>query len=206
MSDHGSEGSHEEAHEESHGHKGHDEEKNENAEVPADSSEGKEEKEGNHEGKSAGKKSFDLSDFLMILAIAILGRVLLKTINQFNIPSVEPIIPIAVYAGMAYGPVVGAIVGLLAYPVSSLLIPEVAFGMDALWMAAGGAIAGAMGGFSKKMATNDLVFFTFIGTLLYEFAVNIQYQQLLFYPFSFTHIISNVLFAYIVGALAFKGK
>src|SRR3989344_9455213 len=60
------------------------------------------------------KKTINELEVVSLLIIAILGRILLEPL-----PSVEPIIPIAVFAGLAYGGNAGILIGLLAYPISN---------------------------------------------------------------------------------------
>lgn len=206
-SDHGHEG-HEEAHENGPNQEGHKEHAEENHGHKEEEHEKKDAQK--HGGKSSSKeekprkKLVSEYDLLIILAIAILGRVLLKITPLVNIPSVEPIIPLAVFAGMTYGLGAGALIGLLAYPISNMLIPEVQFDMWSFWQAAGGAIAGALAGYAKKIDMNTLLYFTFVGTVLYEVCVNIPDQMILAWPFSFYHIVSNLFFAWIIGSLAIK--
>ncbi len=162
-----------------------------------------------HDGPkpSAGKKKgITESEVFILLALAVLGRVLLKVTPLVNIPSVEPIIPIAVFAGLAYGTEAGILVGLLAYPLSNLLLPEAVFGLWIFWQAVGGAVAGGLAGLAKKATFNNLVWYTVLGTLLFELAVNLPDQQLLVFPFSFVHIISNFAFAALIGIFVLKEK
>ncbi|VVC00684.1 Uncharacterised protein [uncultured archaeon] len=202
---HGENGGHDEAgHEESHEevHEGHEEHGHPEKHEP------KEEKKEAPAGKKTGPKgkSITESEVLIILLLAICGRVLLKVTPLVNIPSVEPIIPLAVFAGMAYGAGPGTLVGLLAYPISNMLIPEVQFDMWSFWQAAGGAVAGGIAGFAKKIDMNTLLWYTFIGTLLFEVCVNFPDQLILVWPFSFYHIFSNLFFALVIGSFAIKEK
>ncbi len=168
-----------------------------------------------HEEKPAGdsvqnvhgrKKSITESEVFILLGLAVLGRVLLKVTPLVNIPSVEPIIPIAVFAGLAYGTEAGIIVGLLAYPISNIFLPSEFFGMWILWQAVGGAVAGGLAGLARKATFNNLLWYTVLGTVLFELAVNLPDQLLLVWPFSFIHIASNFFFASLIGMFVLKEK
>ncbi len=156
---------------------------------------------------AAGKrKTITESDVLILLALAVLGRVLLKVTPLVNIPSVEPIIPIAVFAGLAYGVEAGIIVGLLAYPISNFFLPGEFFGLWIIWQAVGGAVAGGVAGLAKKATFNNMLWYTAIGTILFQLAVNLPSNEIWFWGFSDVHLFSNLLFAALIGLFVVKEK
>lgn len=135
-------------------------------------------------------------EVLMLLVIAVFGRLLLKEFPDLY--SIEPIIPIAVYAGLRFGTNAGVIVGLLAYPVSNVFLEGGAFGLYSVLQGAAGAVSGGLAG-NSKLSANNLLYFTFIGTLFFEVLLNIGDGALLIWPFSIRHIVSNLVFAAIIG-------
>src|SRR3989344_1380378 len=185
--------SHEEEHEEpaheDHGHSEHKEEKKEKI---------VEKKE-----KYVKKKSVGEIGILTLILIAVVVRL---TTNYADIFSVEPIIPIAVYAGLAYGSEAGILVGLVSYPLSNLFLIGGAFGLWSFLQGIGGAIAGWLAGTAQKVTKSGLVTYTIIGTLIFEVIMNFPNQELLVWPFSITPIVSNIVFAIIIGELLVKEK
>ncbi len=113
-------------------------------------------------------KSFAI--FMGLLAAAVGGRVALQMV-----PSVEPIIPLAILAGLLFGMREGAMLGGSAYIISNFMV----WGLQGPWtifQALGGAAAGIIGGIFgkiKKPKTRDLVLLSIAGTVLYEVVVNI---------------------------------
>src|SRR3989344_2677384 len=146
----------------------------------------------------AGKKMNEL-EIVSLIIIAILGRILLEPF-----PSVEPIIPIAVFAGLAYGAQAGILVGLISYPLSNIFMEGEPLGLWSFLQAIGGAIAGAIAGYVPKLTKGNLVNYTIIGTIIFELALNIPDQELLIWPFSIIHIVSNIIIALVVGELVIK--
>jgi len=136
---------------------------------------------------------------LTLIAIALVGRVLLEPF-----PSVEPIIPIAVYAGLKYKKNTGTIVGLLSYPLANVFMLGGPFGLWSLLQATGGAIAGSIAEYGKELNTSDMVLYTAIGTLIFEFIMNVGNQAFLIWPFSITHIVTNVIIALVISGVAIK--
>src|SRR3989338_3467471 len=103
----------------------------------------------------------------MFLAIAALGRIAMEPL-----PSVEPIIPIAVYVALKKGSEAGMIVGGFAYIVSNIFMNG---GLGFwTWMQALGGAGAAL------------------------FAAG--YGELLVWPFSYVHIASNLIFAAVIGS------
>lgn len=216
---HGEHGGNEAGHSEEHGDDGHEEhheEKHEehssgHEEKPRGNDEhGKETKATGHEksgeDKVGKKKKISEYDVLILLAVAVFGRVLLKVTPLTNIPSVEPIIPIAVFAALNYGTSAGILIGLLGYPLSNAFLPEDSIGLWTFWQAVGGAVAGGVAGFAKKNDANALLWYSVLGTVLFELAVNLPDQELLVWPFSFVHIASNAVFALLLSAFLRKEK
>ena len=155
------------------------------------------------------KEARNLTIFLTMLAGATLGRVALQ-----GVPSVEPIIPLAVIAGLLFGMKEGFTLGGGAYLMSNFFV----WGLQGPWtifQAIGAAVAGALGGLYGKMRKptwKDVVLISVIGTLFYEVVMNLAGPIMgigLFglglmaipvyfaasLPFTLTHIVSNVVFA-----------
>ncbi len=164
-----------------------------------------------HNAQSSGKKygkpkkkTIGEAEIVILLLAAVIGRVLIK---QFpTLTSIEPIIPVAVFAGLSYGVNAGVLIGLLAYPLSNIFLEGGPFGLYSLLQGIGGAIAGSLAGYARKADTGTLVLYTVIGTLIFEVILNFGDGLLLVWPFSFTHIISNIFFALLIGELSLKQK
>ena len=145
------------------------------------------------------KKTINELEVVSLLIIAILGRILLEPL-----PSVEPIIPIAVFAGLAYGGNAGILIGLLAYPISNFFMLGGPFGLWSVLQATGGAISGGLAG-AKKLSVNNLLYYSFIGTIIFELLLNVGDGAFLVWPYSVTHIVSNLVIALIIS-LGIKEK
>jgi len=155
--------------------------------------------------------------FLALVAGATAGRVVL----QF-VPSVEPIIPFAVLAGLLFGAREGFALGGSAYIMSNFFI----WGLQGPWtifQALGGAVAGAGAGLfgkAKKPNWMDMVVLSVLGTVLFEIVMNVSgafmgigagvlslgllaipLYFLTSLPFSLVHIISNAAFAFALKPL-----
>lgn len=147
----------------------------------------------------AEKQSFSFSGpVVMLLALAVLGRFALM-----GVPSVEPIIPIAILVAISHGIDNGVIVGALGYPLSNFLSGY--FGeWNLIQMAAGGLAVAAVYFKPKKLNSSlDLIWLTVIGTLLFEVVVNSFGGDLDYWlasmPFTGTHVISNIIFATVLS-------
>ena len=150
---------------------------------------------------TVAKKKISELDLITLILVAVIGRILLEPF-----PSVEPIIPIAVYAGLRYGADAGILVGLISYPLSNIFMEGGPLGLWSFLQAIGGAIAGAIAGYAPKLTKGNLVNYTIIGTIIFELALNIPDQELLIWPFSIIHIVSNIIIALVVGELVIKEK
>lgn len=151
-----------------------------------------------------------LAIFSGLLATAVAGRVAMQWV-----PSVEPIIPFAILAGLLFGVKEGFTLGGSAYIISNFFV----WGMQGPWtifQALGGALAGASAGVWGKMRKpgwKDIVLLSVAGTILFECIMNISgsfmgigmfgafglftipMYFLTSLPFSLLHIGSNVVFA-----------
>lgn len=150
----------------------------------------------------------NLAIFAGLLSIAVAGRVAL----QF-VPSVEPIIPLAILAGLLFGPKEGFALGGSAYIISNFFV----WGLQGPWtifQALGAGIAGGFGGIvgkTKAPNSKDLIALSIIGTIFFEILMNISGSFMgiglflgvlglpLYFltslPFTAVHIISNIGFA-----------
>jgi len=168
--------------------------------------------------KAKGKMREELKSlaiFLGLMGAAVAGRVALQWV-----PSVEPIIPLAIIAGMLFGAREGFALGAGAYTASNFFV----WGLQGPWtifQALGAGIAGALGGLligkTKKHSSRDLIIISVIGTALFELIMNlsgpfmgiglafglmgIPLYFLTSMPFTFTHIGSNIVFAKLFSPL-----
>lgn len=145
--------------------------------------------------------------FAMFMA-AVLGRVALQWV-----PSVEPIIPIAILAGLLFGAKEGFSLGFFAYVVSNFFV----WGLQGPWtlfqaLGAGIPAAGAgLIGKVKQVSKKDFIIMSVAGTIFFEILMNL-FGSLFFYglflgalslpiyfltslPFSIAHIAANAGFA-----------
>jgi hypothetical protein len=151
-----------------------------------------------------------LAIFGGLLTAAVAGRVAMQWI-----PSVEPIIPFAVLAGLLFGAKEGFTLGGAAYIISNFFV----WGLQGPWtifQAIGAASAGLLAGVWGKMRKpnwKDIVFLSVIGTVLFECVMNVSGSLmgigffgafgfftipmyfLTSLPFSIVHIGSNMIFA-----------
>lgn len=158
----------------------------------------------------------DTAILLALIASAVIGRVALQ-----HVPSVEPIIPLAIIAGLLFGVKEGFIAGSAAYVISNFFV----WGLQGPWtifQVLGAAVPGAFGGIFKhfkKPTTKDLIILSVIGTVFYEIIMNlsgaimgigllgvfslfaIPLYFLTSLPFSLAHIGSNAVFAKLFSPL-----
>src|SRR3989338_1438231 len=164
------------------------------------------------EGLKTGRELKDFALFFGLLAASVLGRVALKYVPS-GLPSVEPIIPFAVLAGLLFGVKEGFVLGSSAYVVSNFFVP----GLQGPWtvfQALGAGLAGLFGGVHRgfgKPTGKALIALTVFGTLVFELIVNVSGGLLgigwftglmglpLFFltslPFSAVHTLTNAGFA-----------
>ncbi len=150
-----------------------------------------------------------LTLFLTLFAGAVAGRVALQ-----YVPSVEPIIPIAILAGLLFGPKEGFSLGAGAYVASNFFVwglqgPWTLF--QALGVGLPAAVAGLWGQ-TKTPSKNDLLLFSLGATVFFEVLMNVSGALMmggllgfglltlpLYFltslPFSLVHIGSNAVFA-----------
>ena len=63
-----------------------------------------------------------------------------------------------------------------------------------------------LAGLAKKATFNNMLWYTVLGTILFELALNIPNQQIWSWGFSDVHVISNFIFAALIGIFALKEK
>ncbi|MDD5148035.1 MAG: hypothetical protein PHH08_01060 [Candidatus ainarchaeum sp.] len=157
-----------------------------------------------------------LAIFLSLFSLAVAGRTALQWV-----PSVEPIIPIAILAGLLFGMKEGFSLGAGAYVVSNFFVwglqgPWTIF--QALGAALAGGMAGAYGKF-RKPKTRDIIILSLAGTVLFEIIMNFSGATMgigllgpfslftlpiyfaMSAPFSIVHVLSNLVFARALGPL-----
>src|SRR3989344_5484667 len=171
-----SHGEHSEDHEEQEGHseEGHGEHGEEHAHEEAHGGDGhgshaehNEEKPHKPAMKTTQQKKKTIGEIgvLTLIIIAVVARVFLKEFDALY--SIEPIIPIAVYAGLAYGTDAGVLVGLLSYPLSNIFLEGGAFGLWSFLQGIGGAIAGWLAGNARSITKSALLNYSILGTLIF---------------------------------------
>ncbi|MDO8428735.1 MAG: hypothetical protein Q7S92_05980 [Candidatus Diapherotrites archaeon] len=146
------------------------------------------------------------TQMITLLVLAIIGRAVLKL---FPLPSVEPIIPLAVLAGITLGMDAGIIVGAGGFFLSNFLVPG-GQGFWTIWQAMGAGLAGllpAITGQTKKIEEISSEYYlgmTLAGIFLFEILINIQYGDFLVFPFSAIHLISGAIISYFIYLIAKK--
>lgn len=172
-------------------------------------------KDGHSKHSSPEKESFSKTKkpkiaFETIVLLAIASRIVLKEFPILDIPSLEPVIPLAVLAGTLYGATEGAIVGAFGYVFSNFFIDlGRGFGLWNLPQAIGGGLAGILGSISKKAQFLSTIVW---GTIAYELILNIWSADFTIdfgyiggsLPFSIIHILGNLLFGWILAELYLK--
>lgn len=148
---------------------------------------------GEEKKENEPKKLISEEEVILFAILAIIGRIAMEPFS-----SVEPIIPIAVYVALAYGMNAGLIIGLIAYPVSNFFMDGGVFGFWTILQATGGGLSGAIAG-GKELTMNNLITYTLIGTIIFEILLNITWGALLVWPYSITHIVTNIGFAVLLG-------
>ncbi len=160
-----------------------------------------------------------LALYLGLLTTAVLGRVALQ-----NVPSVEPILPLAVLAGLLFGAKEGFVFGASAYVASNFFV----WGLQGPWtifQALGGGLAGLFGGLHRgfgRPSGKALLALTVFSTLVFEVIMNVSGGLLglgLFtgllglpmyfltsLPFSLVHLVTNLGFAKFAEPLLDKGE
>ncbi len=160
-------------------------------------------------------KKLTLFSFLFVGAVA--GRVAL----QF-VPSVEPIIPIAILAAVILGPKEGFSIGAGAYVASNFLV----WGLQGPWtlfQAVGAGVPAVVAGLVLKSNRSEKAFLlaAVLGTVFFEIIMNlfgsvsniglfglgllsIPIYFLTSAPFSIAHIVSNLVFARALSPLLLK--
>jgi hypothetical protein len=148
----------------------------------------------------------------ILTGIGILGRAALQ-----GIPSVEPIIPLAIAIGFFYGHKYSMTSGMSAFYLSNFVV----WGGQGPWtifQVAGTGLAAATGSFFGKISKSKYSFISaaIIGTIFYEIAVNLgwgfmmsalfsfELMFLLALPFTIIHIASSIGFCLML--YGFKDK
>lgn len=141
-----------------------------------------------------------------LLLVAVAGRLLFKS-GFLTIPSVEPVLPTAVLAGMLYGPGSGAAIGALGYILSNLFLGSL--DIWSVWQGLMGVVAGYVGGLSNR---DNYLTNVILVTVIFEIVINfigagytIDSQYFLgSLEFSILHIASNVVFASLFRSIWLK--
>lgn len=125
--------------------------------------------------------------FAAFFALAVAARVVFQPL-----PSVDPLLPIILFAGARLGTRDGALFGATSYYASNFFV----IGGQGIWtipMVVGAAGVGACGAMFKNKLLGIAV-----GTVFYEIVVNIalafMFNPLLALPFAAVHFVSNLAF------------
>jgi len=167
------------------------------------------------EEKNNGK---DKSEFVVLLFLAIVLDFIFRQFPILN--SVQPILPVAVLAGVLYGSERGIATGVLAYIVSSLLLFSAEVFSSTLFFVQmiSAIIAGVLGGVisqKEKPSVSEFVSLAVIAAIVFEAANNFlqgtSFSRLSgFYYLEGTalasalHIISAVILAVLLSSLLEK--
>lgn len=150
------------------------------------------------EGKST-TISKENTGVLVLLIVAVVGRLVLV-----SVPSVEPVIPLAVYAAVTSGGIAGFVVGAFGYILSNVFLGGV-FNVWTFWQALGGGIPALFAALYKEKITPGLyVSLVIVATIFFEIVVTLGTYFDLSYlassvPYTVVHIASNALIAVILA-------
>lgn len=124
--------------------------------------------------------------FAAFFSLAVASRVIFQPL-----PSVDPLLPIILFAGAKLGKKEGALLGATAYYASNFFV----VGGQGIWtipMVIGAAGVGYCGAFFKNKYRGIIV-----GTVFYELVVNLllafMFNPLFALPFVVVHLISNII-------------
>ena len=125
--------------------------------------------------------------FAVFFSLAVTSRVIFQPL-----PSVDPLLPIILFAGAKLGKRGGTLLGASAYYTSNFFV----VGGQGIWtipMVIGAAGVGYCGAFFKNKYKGIIV-----GTVFYELVVNLllafMFNPLFALPFALVHLVSNVIF------------
>jgi hypothetical protein len=161
------------------------------------------------ETKKNHEKQFPVS-FEVLVLLAIAARIVLKSVPFLNIPSLEPIIPLAVLAGYFFGTGQGAILGVFGYVFSNFFIElKYGFGLWNMPQALGGAFAGYLG---SRTTPSNYIFTVVWATIAYEFIINFWSANFTLdfgyfgasLPFGLVHVVGNIFFAWVLATFYLK--
>ena len=161
---------------------------------------------GDEPKKTEGPKIEPAVSLGALLLIAVGGRLLFNSLF-LQVPSVEPVLPTALLAGMLYGSGAGALVGVIGYFLSNLFLGSI--GEWTIWQGFAGLIAGYIGANTNR---DNYITNTIIVTILFEVIMNVYgagytIDSAYFFSlitFSITHIATNIFFAAIFKTLWLK--
>lgn len=158
--------------------------------------------------------------FLQLIALGVVLDIVFKQLPAFT--AVQPILPVAVLAGILYGARKGIAVGVFSSIFSSTLFFSASYFSGALLFVQfiSAAIAGALGGAvsqSRRPSTSEFVGLTVIAVIVFEavnnFLQGTSFSRLTGYYYlegtmlaSALHIVSGVLLAVLMSSLLEKKK
>lgn len=144
----------------------------------------------------------------VLLLFAVMGRILFQSL--FGFTGIEPVIPIAVLAGLFYGGRWGAIVGAGGYALSNIFLGQFGgVGSAMLFSAFAGAVAGYFGRGAEK---EDYLGRVLLATLVFELIFQFWGADFIFpsaaitwsLPWILTHVIGNIVFAVLLSIWYFR--
>lgn len=140
------------------------------------------------------------SKTITLLAMAVIGRLALKTIDF--IPSVEPIVPLAVIAGLTISAEAGFTIGAAGFFLSNIVLDQ-GIGYWTILQALGAGLAGVIPAYikTKKISSDAVVGYSIVGTIIYEFFVNMPDGMVFVMPFSAIHVVSSMVLGLLFASM-----
>ena len=140
------------------------------------------------------------SKTITLLAMAVIGRLALKTIDF--IPSVEPIVPLAVIAGLTISAEAGFTIGAAGFFLSNIVLDQ-GIGYWTILQALGAGLAGVIPAYikTKKISSDAVVGYSIVGTIIYEFFVNMPDGMIFVMPFSAIHVVSSMVLGLLFASM-----
>ncbi|MFH0955411.1 MAG: hypothetical protein V1777_04880 [Candidatus Micrarchaeota archaeon] len=158
------------------------------------------------ETKTAVQESIVTFGALFLLAVA--GRVLFG--NLTNITGIEPVIPLAVLAGLFYGGRYGFAVGAGGYALGNIFLGQFGgIGFAMVYSALAGGIAGYLGRYANREKYLGTVI---VATIVYEIIYRLWNADFVYpsaaitesFPMILTHIAGNLVFTFGLGIWFFR--
>lgn len=144
----------------------------------------------------------------VLLLLAVIGRILFGNVPGFL--GIEPVIPLAVLAGLFYGGRFGAIVGAGGYALSNIFLGQFGgIGFAMIYSGLAGGIAGYLGRYASRENYLGIVI---LATIVYEITYRLWNADFVYpsaaitesFPMILTHIAGNLVFTFGLGIWFFR--